>query len=260
VNAPEGYRWERQGRRRLLLAEGFLAEEVPGAQAGKPAETARSRGEVRRVARPGGVVVVRRYRHGGLFGRVLGDLFLSPRRAIREVEALAALDRAGVPVVEPLFLEVIRSGPLLRMRLGTREVAGARSLLDLLAAADADVAERRRALASTARTVRGMHGAGYRHPDLHLANLLWDGQRACIVDMDGARPAGELSDDARWRDLLRLLRSAEKWRSRLRCARPDALRFLRAYAAGEERWERELPRRMRQHRRTLRRHRPFWSG
>jgi tRNA A-37 threonylcarbamoyl transferase component Bud32 len=118
--------------------------------------------------------------------------------------------------------------------------------------------ERRTALAAAGKAIRALHDAGCVHGDLHLGNILWDGSTAKLLDLGGSVLQGRIDEDDRWKDLLRLLRSALKWRERLNCVSGDALRLLEGYAGGESRWRGEIRRRVRKLSWRLPLHRLAW--
>lgn len=256
---PEGWHQERTAWGEVLwLAPGVEAGEVPEPGAGRTRSEGVSRGGVRRVETTGGALWIREYRRGGALAHLMGDRYLSSRRGLREAALLQDLHRAGLPVPEPLFLG-ITSGIWVRMRLGTRESSG-RPLTRVLRAGPH---ERRAAMRGAGSALRRLHDAGIRHGDLHLDNILWDGARAVLLDLDHARRAGArggLDRNDRWRELMRLLRSARKRRRNLACSSTDALRLLAAYA-GEDvgPWIRELRTRLPELESRLRWHGLLWS-
>ena len=90
------------------------------------------------------------------------------------------------------------------------EVAGGRPLLEVLRESP-----REDLMPGLAQSLRSLHDAGLRHPDLNLGNLLVvsgvEGYRVIFVDLDRARlQKSALSDAARRRGLRRLRRSAAK--------------------------------------------------
>lgn len=171
---------------------------------------------------PGERVAIRHYFRGGLFGRLVRDLFLDPGRGFRELALYDRARAAGVPTLEPVGAVARRAGLLFwRLDLVTRAVAGA-----------ADLAARagdRRAIEAAARAVRALHDAGIEHADLNLRNILIgpDG-RAIVIDLDRARArGGPLGPRARLRNLFRLYRSGVKVLGRV--PPRAAVRFGRAY-------------------------------
>jgi tRNA A-37 threonylcarbamoyl transferase component Bud32 len=102
-----------------------------------------------------------------------------------------------------------------------------------------------------------MHGAGIRHADLHLKNVLLTEEEGSpklyLLDLDAATISQPLSDLAKCVNLLRLYRSVEKVnRRRTVITRTDALRFLRSYADESSQPIRSLTGR-------LARLKPFWQ-
>jgi 3-deoxy-D-manno-octulosonic acid kinase len=154
--------------------------------------------------------VLRRYRRGGLAGRVLSDSYLwlgeDRARPIAEWRLLAWAHDAGLPVVRPVAALYERRGIVHRGALITARVA-ARSLATRMAVPGApDLAQWRAAGAAVARC----HAAGLDHADLNLHNLLLADDRRCwVIDLDrGARRAAR----GAWCDsnLARLRRSLDK--------------------------------------------------
>ncbi len=117
----------------------------------------------------GVVAAARTYRHGGALRGLLGDRYLRPSRAFRELQALAELARRGVPAVEPLAALAQRQGVFFRLRLVTALVPDARVLTDFLAA---HPALHRQAVEEAGRVVRQAFEVGLVHRDLHPDNLL----------------------------------------------------------------------------------------
>lgn len=160
-------------------------------------------------------VVLRRYRHGGLFGRLLGSLFWGPERALTELRVTVAAERAGAPVPHVLCLTMWHSaGPFWSAVIGTREVPSAMDAAEALGAAETPGA-RIALVRGLGAAIRRLHDAGVEHNDLQLRNLLVAEpllERIVVVDLDGARfDAGfGLDGRRRARNLGRLVRSAVK--------------------------------------------------
>lgn len=203
--------------RPLLAAQGTLLGDAAGA-----------RGQAPRLELPGAPPLrVRRYHRGGLVGRFLGDLHLSPDRATHELVALLRARRLGVPVPEPVAAVTARcAGGLLRHELATIEVPDARPLPEAIASCGAR--ERRDWILRAARVVASLHAADIDHADLHAGNLLAAGGDVVLVDLDRC----ELGVTPRRRvgNLARLYRSVAKSKGLSKAlSRTDRLRFLRAY-------------------------------
>jgi len=157
-------------------------------------------------------VVVRHNRHGGLFGSITGDRFLSPTRAPYELETSLTLAQLGVPTPEVVAFALYPPGGWLqRSDVCSREISGSRDLAQILTGEGGT--ERAAALAATATLVAALARAGARHHDLNAKNVLLAYETAYVLDVDrvtlGAKP-----DTALDGNLSRLGRSLRKWRDR----------------------------------------------
>jgi hypothetical protein len=202
----------------------------------------------------GGRVIVRRVRHGGLWGKVMGDVLWGADRPIRElINSNKCLER-GVPTAEilGLRLELALGGfvplfrvalPLLRAEVFLRELTGAVDLVRLLDTTGGFQPQKRGIIWAVAESVKAMHEGGLYHNDLHLKNILiaqsspGEPLRAYIIDLDKSRLYnGALPLSQRIKNLIRLDRSVEKFMASRGCfgliTQRDKLRFLRDYAGG----------------------------
>jgi tRNA A-37 threonylcarbamoyl transferase component Bud32 len=174
------------------------------------------RGVAYAVALPHGSmrVVIRHNRRGGLMAPLLGDRFVAPTRAPRELAASAELIRRGVRTPDVLGYALYPPGGMIqRSDVCTREIGGARDLADVLTRGIAD--ERRNALGITARLVASLSRARARHHDLNAKNILLDGTTGYVLDVD--RVALDVPEqEALTANLRRLSRSLRKWRDRFR--------------------------------------------
>jgi 3-deoxy-D-manno-octulosonic acid kinase len=191
-------------------------------------------------------LVLRRYRHGGLLGGLLGPLYLGPQRALAELAVTAAAERSGAPVPHVLCLVVWRvAGPLWSALIGTQEIAAGRDLAATLA--DLHGSRERVQLArAVGAALRRLHDAGVDHRDLQLRNVLVAGgslERIVVVDLDRARMLGgiPLASRARARNLGRLVRSAVKLGAPLSgSGRRELAALLAAYTRGERALRQDL--------------------
>ncbi|MBL9079705.1 MAG: phosphotransferase [Planctomycetes bacterium] len=224
----------------------------------EPIAGAKGRGGVGRLQVGGVELVVRPYRRGGAFGRLLDDRYPSAVRARRELELLQSLREDGVPVVVPVAALGRRRRAFWRLRLCTEWLAESLPLPAFLAA---HPAARRRAVEAVGVVLRLAFAAGLRHPDLHPDNVLCrdhgDKVRAVLVDLDRAQRGAPVTPAQRDAMLARMRRYVVRHQKRLAAVptRAESLRFLRAL--GLDRRERhELWRRVdAQVQRTVRRRR-----
>ena len=196
----------------------------------QPFPGARGRGGVGLLQVGSHELVVRPYRRGGAFGRLLRDRYSGPKRAQRELDVLEALRQEGVPVVVPVAAVAQRSGAFWRLRLCTERQHDALPLPAFLAA---HPMLRRRTADAVGTVVRLAFAAGLRHPDLHLDNVLCcpsgDKVRAVLVDLDRASLGPALPERARDGMLVRMQRYVARHHHALAAVptRCETMRFLR---------------------------------
>jgi hypothetical protein len=181
-------------------------------------------------------VVVRHSHHGGLLGRLQGDLFLPPTRA--PYELLISHLLAGLGVRTPLVVAIavypvkrlFRRSDVVSLELPGRDLGKA-----LRDQPDADV--RRGWLNSIAALIRALTSIGAWHPDLNVGNVLlvetgpsaWD---AYVLDIDRLQFAPPSDPTVRDANLDRLERSIRKLRARFGVGFDDAeMRQLRELAS-----------------------------
>ena len=201
-------------RRSLVSADGSRCTLLEYASRHPGARVMQGRGATYSVPLPQSTerVVVRHNRHGGLFGPMTGDLFLSPTRAPHELEVSIELRKLGVPTPEIVAFALYPPGGLLqRSDVCSREIAGSRDLAQILAREGGT--ERATAFAATAELVATLARAGARHHDLNAKNILLTYESAYVLDVDrmtlGGKPEAVLAGN-----LARLGRSLRQWRDR----------------------------------------------
>lgn len=199
MTAPAGYLvvgsdLVRRGCEGMLAAWRAVAARPPRSPA---AVATAGRGGAFALAEAGGRVWLKPYRHGGLLGGLLGDVYWDrPPRPVGELRATLAARAAGVVAPEVLAAIVLPlggpAGALLhRGLLVTRELGGRRSLAEALCAAAPD--GREALLAGAAAAIARLHGAGIRHRDLNATNLLVGAEPGdvAVIDFDGAAVAAQ---------------------------------------------------------------------
>jgi 3-deoxy-D-manno-octulosonic acid kinase len=173
------------------------------------------RGSAVSVSLPGiGTVVLRRYRRGGLLGKVLIDRYLFGSRPFRELTVLALARSRGVPVPEVLGASSTRVDLFWhRGRIVTRLIPDSQTLPLFIEEKRNDVRGVEEVLRKTGQAVRRMHDAGIDHADLNMNNILVDARHdVFIIDFDKATVRPTLGQPGRIRNLKRLLRSLRKLR------------------------------------------------
>jgi 3-deoxy-D-manno-octulosonic acid kinase len=183
-----------------------------------------------------GSVVLRRYRRGGLIGRVLVDRYLSSSRPFRELDVLARADALGVPVPEVVGASSIRAGLVWhRGRIVTRQIADSVTLPVFIEENRDDRRRLAEVLKSAGTAIRKMHEAGIDHADLNMNNILVDKRgSAFIIDFDKATARQRLGANRRLRNLRRLLRSLRKLKSAGRQLNgEDFSMIIRGYAGDD---------------------------
>lgn len=153
--------------------------------------------------------------------------------------------KRGVPTVHVVAALCHRAwGPFYRGELITEEIPEARDLVSFFLGlgkvpSNKECNLRREAVRRAGRAVRLMHDRGICHGDLNLRNLLVQTARhgdpeVYIIDFDRSKIRKSLSTRHRMRNLLRLNRSVEKWKTKgVRISYTAKARFFQAYAQGD---------------------------
>jgi tRNA A-37 threonylcarbamoyl transferase component Bud32 len=211
-------------------------------------------------------MVIRQYTHGGLLGFAIRDLYFAGSRAFDELRLTEALRAAGIPTVESVgAMQVPALCFFYRAFFLSVEKPGALDLLDFFRnlpgnPTSKDLLLKRNIINETGRVLRRFHDAGFFHADLQLKNLLTDGDRVLVIDLDRSLQRDPLLPGQRMSNLLRLNRSVEKHlRQGLRLTRTDRWRFFAAYAGGDTKLRDQLQRALRRYRWQMVLHRFSWA-
>jgi tRNA A-37 threonylcarbamoyl transferase component Bud32 len=202
----------------------------------------------------GSRVVLRRYRHGGMLGRLTGNRFAGASRPLGELRATEAARTAGVRVPEILAALHRPVAPALHEGyLLSRLVPAARDLSALLC--DGPGERIGGWLRATGGETRRLHDAGIWHADLHVKNVLVDDLGVTLLDFDRARVPGTVPERDRRRNLFRFDRSVVKLSLQgVVVPRELRLHFFAGYTGGRDDPERLL----RMGERSQRWHRLAW--
>lgn len=169
-------------------------------------------------------VVVRRARHGGLLAPLLGELFMAPTRAPRELAMSMFLRRLGVATPAVVGYATYSVAPMLqRVDVLTAEVPNAPDLGAFLARTS-EAAERHEAWRAIALLLQRLAQIGIWHPDLNAKNVLImapaapsdaagtgrTGPTAVVLDIDRVRLVVPGDPQLAEANLGRLVRSVRK--------------------------------------------------
>jgi tRNA A-37 threonylcarbamoyl transferase component Bud32 len=237
---------------RYQLPSNFKAREIPGvagrfylnpahcdefvsaleSQPDRYAVDAGRRGTVQEMVVGDGVVVVRRYKHGGLAGKILGNAHWGEGRAVQEICIHETARAAGIECPEVIGFRSERKGMFVQLDLITKKIQDSLSLEGWLKTASSS--GNRRLSAELAALVNRMHEAGLIHADFHVRNILVQtvngGERLIVLDWDRGRQVDAVSPEQASQTLFRLNRSMEKYGvSPRHFSKADRLRFLKEY-------------------------------
>jgi len=190
-----------RGADRDAIANALFGESEP-----TPLDVA-GRGSVGSFVMSDGEGVLRKCRRGGLVGKLVNEGYLLKNRPLAEFRVHEALYDTGVSVPEPLGVMWEKHLFVFRGAIATRrlDTVGLRQWIENHAAEESSV------LTIIGSLIRSMHDAGVYHADLHVENILVEGEKAYLIDFDNASPQASLSGVQRARNLLRLRRSFQKW-------------------------------------------------
>ncbi len=149
------------------------------------------RGEVAIVGEPADQWIWRRYRRGGLVGRVIKDRYVfidaAHTRSFAEWRLLAKLSALQLPVPAPIAARYVRSGWTYQADLMTAFIPQSRTLAQRLSDGSLGDAVWR----AIGATVSRFHRAGVHHADLNAHNILLRDDREpsliYLIDFDRGR-------------------------------------------------------------------------
>lgn len=220
--------------------------------------------------------VVREYWHGGLFRKILRDIFWDSLRPLRELSICEAAGKSGIKTSEVIAIVKNRiMGPVYKCRLVSKEITGAIDLMELLLNSEENklVVRKRQIINKTAKAVKEMHDAGIYHADLHLKNILVQSaggkDNVYIIDLDKSHQYEKISFHKRVKNIMRLDRSVEKMirnnkdvfgqRFPFPISKTDKLRFLKEYIKTDSKSERPLRYYLQSYKTSHNLHKLWWS-
>ncbi len=144
------------------------------------------RGRVKLVRFGNEDLFVRQYVHGGLLRGITRDIYLSEKRAVKELLILSYLREKSFPCPEPYCVIVKGRFFIKKLFLITRHIQGTRSLS--VALQEATGLKKARYIYGLAKLLSQVFKAGLYHPDFHFSNVLVNrSDRFFLVDFDRAK-------------------------------------------------------------------------
>jgi predicted Ser/Thr protein kinase len=187
-------------------------------------------------------MVLRQYSHGGLLRAITGNLYFFGERSFRELAVTEEIRSCGIPTIPTVGAIHYRVFfPFYQAYFLSLEVPLAVDLSQYFGQIGAHpsretISTKRKTIRSVGHLIRQFHQAGFFHGDLQLKNILVASDQLLLIDFDRSYRKSILSARERMKNLLRLNRSAEKWRHLgLPITRTDRWRFFLTYAGNDER-------------------------
>ena len=211
-------------------------------------------------------MVVRQYSHGGLLRAITGKLYFFGARSFRELALTEEIRSCRIPTIQPIGAIHDRIFyPLYHAYFLSLEVPQAVDLIHYLGqfgirSSRENLASKRKTIRSAGLLIRQFHQAGFFHADLQLKNILAAGEQLLLIDFDRSYWKATLSNREKMKNLLRLNRSAEKWRRLgLPITRTDRWRFFLAYAGDDKEIRETMEKALRTYSLRLLFHRFGWA-
>ncbi len=159
--------------------------------------------------------VLRHYRRGGMIARISSDQYiwtgLQRTRAWREWHLLAHMQDLGLPVPQPVAVQVLRQGFLYSADIMTRRIQNTITLAEHLQRHDLSEHNWQ----DLGKIIQQFHQRGIWHADLNANNILLDPENGFyLIDFDRGR-LRPLSQSWQQANLQRLKRSLLKLQGRV---------------------------------------------
>ena len=278
-NIPPAYSLIAQGKKAIivkddwkekLLSAGITDPDFFLKQSFPKEENYFGRGALKIIAIPGEAnerIVIRHFHRGGKIQKFISDLYFGTSRPLKELWVGHRAKEKGVPtadIVAACHTKVF--GKFHRGDLVTREIKEGRDLATYLKElgqplTKGKVLEKRIVIKKVGELVRSMHEAGIFHGDLNLKNIILQttdpqNTKGYLIDFDKSFIRSHLRETLRIRNLLRLNRSAEKFKKQgLPITRTDVLRFFLAYFQNPQDFKARVKKLNLQYKRHMRLHR-----
>ena len=185
-------------------------------------------------------MVLRQFSHGGLLRALTRDLYLFGARSFQELAFTEEVRSTGIPTIQPIgAIHRFALKPFYRAYFFSLEIPDAADFVLYFQKLGENPSRdrlivKRKVLRSAGLLLQQFHNAGFFHGDLQLKNILVAGDQPLLIDFDRSYRKSVLSVRERMKNLLRLNRSAEKWKHHgLPITRTDRWRFFLAYAGGD---------------------------
>jgi len=211
-------------------------------------------------------IVVRHYSHGGLLRVLNRNLYLMGARSLRELALTEEIRSCGISTIQPIGAIHHRVlPPFYQAYLLSLEIPDAVDLVQHfqelgLHPTGGSLKRKRNIIRSVGLLLQKFHAAGFFHRDLQLKNILVKEDQPFLIDFDRSYRRAVLSRRERIENLLRLNRSAEKWkRLGLHVTRTDRWRLFLAYTGNDQEVREEMRRILRSYSLRLLLHRCWWA-
>ena len=188
------------------------------------------RGEVYGVTLGSRRAVVRHARRGGLLGPLLGDRYRGRPRFAREMKISRDLMTDGIDTPDVLAGVMYQGGSVHRADVATARVDG-RDLSEIFFGDDPPAgAARTQILQAVGELVGRLYRVGFVHPDLQLKNILMEGSKPWLLDVDTVRRMS--GPGTRLQNLRRFYRSWDKWNEKhgVKLTKQDREHFSEGFA------------------------------
>ena len=253
-NIPPAYTFIEQGKRAIIVKDDWKKKLLSAGITTDPdfflkqsfpkEENYFGRGALKIIAIPGEAnerIVIRHFQPGGMIHKLIPDLYFGTSRPLKELWVGYWAKEKGVPIAD--IVAACHTKVFWKFHRGdlvTGEIKDGKDLATYLKELEQPLAkekvlEKRSVIKKVGELVRSMHEGGIFHGDLNLKNIILqtnDPQniKGYLIDFDKSFLRAHLKENRRIRNLLRLNRSAKKFKNQgLPITRTDVLRFLLAY-------------------------------